>query len=52
MDCLVNSENLFRKYSEQIPYKTFLISAKEGENVGEVLVELRRIVEQMRKSEE
>lgn len=42
-DCLANSEEKFKIFSGKVAAKSFLISAKEGSGVGDVLVELRRI---------
>ena len=42
-DCLEDSEIKFKILSERIAAKCFLVSAKEGDSVGEVLVELRRL---------
>jgi GTPase involved in cell partitioning and DNA repair len=44
-DCIANSEQKYKIFAEKVSAKSFLISAKEGDGVGEVLVELRRLNE-------
>lgn len=46
-DCLKDSEVKYKILAEKISAKTFLISAKEGEGVGEVLVELRKLKQEL-----
>lgn len=49
MDCLENSQQMYEAYCQKIPpHKTFLISAKEGHGVGNVLLEVRRMLELQR----
>ena len=40
MDCLPEDQakEIFKKYKKNIKYPSFLMSAKEGEGVGQVLV--------------
>ena len=45
------SETKFKIFSDKISAKSFLISAKEGEGVGEVLVELRRLKQEIEEKE-
>jgi 50S ribosomal subunit-associated GTPase HflX len=44
-DCLANSQQKYQIFANSISAKSFLVSAKEGSGVGEVLVELRKIKE-------
>ena len=46
-DCLDQSEVKYKIFAEKIGAKSFLISAKEGDGIGEVLVELRRLKEEL-----
>lgn len=48
-DCLANSQTKFKIFAQKISAKCFLTSAKEGEGVGEVLVQLRKMKEQIDK---